>query len=86
MTDITERLRAVFTNDDHGRGCQGREYSCTCGYDDRVDAVAAAAADEIERLRAALKPFAKEWDERERLAEAHWSWFQDAAAALRGQG
>ena len=25
-------------NDDHARGCQGREYSCTCGYDDRVAA------------------------------------------------
>lgn len=31
-------------SDDHARGCQGREYVCTCGYDDRV-------ADEIERLR-----------------------------------
>ena len=34
----------VLTEDDHARGCQGREYTCTCGYDERV-------ADEIERLR-----------------------------------
>jgi hypothetical protein len=24
---------------DHERGCQGREYTCTCGYDDRRDAL-----------------------------------------------
>lgn len=30
--------------DDHARGCQGREYTCTCGFDDSKDT-------EIERLR-----------------------------------
>lgn len=30
---------------DHERGCQGREYACTCGYDAAKDA-------EIEHLRA----------------------------------
>lgn len=39
MNDILAR--------DHARGCAGREYACTCGYDDEKDA-------EIERLRAAL--------------------------------
>lgn len=24
---------------DHARGCQGREYTCTCGYDDERDAL-----------------------------------------------
>jgi hypothetical protein len=28
---------------DHDRGCQGRTYTCTCGYDEQRDA-------EIERL------------------------------------
>jgi hypothetical protein len=37
----------VLTEDDHTRGCAGREYECTCGYDERVAA-------EIKRLRAAL--------------------------------
>ena len=32
---------------DHKRGCQGREYGCSCGYDDAKDA-------EIVRLRAEL--------------------------------
>jgi hypothetical protein len=30
---------------DHERGCQGREYTCTCGYDDSV-------ADRITELEA----------------------------------
>jgi hypothetical protein len=39
--------RPDVLEDDHARGCQGREYTCTCGYDERV-------ADEIKRLRDAL--------------------------------
>lgn len=35
----------MLTGDDHARGCAGREYACTCGYDERVAA-------EIKRLRA----------------------------------
>jgi hypothetical protein len=34
---------------DHDRLCQGREYTCTCGYDAERDA-------EIKRLREALTP------------------------------
>ena len=33
---------------DHERGCQGREYTCTCGYDDRI-------ADRITELEARLE-------------------------------
>lgn len=40
---------------DHKRGCQGREYTCTCGYDakeqasaDRLFALLTEARDEIE--------------------------------------
>ena len=39
---------------DHLRSCRGREYRCCCGYDAAKDA-------EIERLRAALIPFARIW-------------------------
>ena len=28
----------TITDDDHERGCSGREYECTCGYDARVAA------------------------------------------------
>jgi hypothetical protein len=54
MTDIVERLRS-YASDDHERLCQGREYSCTCGYDEKRDPLLAEAAAEIERLRAHLK-------------------------------
>ncbi|MQX90292.1 hypothetical protein [Sinorhizobium meliloti] len=41
-----------MTMNDHARGCEGREYTCTCGYDDARDAV-------MERLAKALEPFAR---------------------------
>ncbi len=53
MSDIVESLRS-YANEDHDRGCHGREYSCSCGYDDQRDLLVVEAADEIERLRAAL--------------------------------
>jgi hypothetical protein len=37
--------------DDHARGCQGREYTCTCGYDERV----AAHVRRMERELVALR-------------------------------
>ena len=54
MTDIVERLRD-HRAEDHTRGCHGREYSCSCGYDIQTDVLLGAAADEIERLREALR-------------------------------
>lgn len=39
---------------DHGRGCEGRNYICTCGYDDRLEARATAAEAENVKLREAL--------------------------------
>ena len=56
MTDIVERLRS-YASDDHERLCQGREYSCSCGYDDKRDPLLTEAAAEIERLRAALREY-----------------------------
>ena len=28
----------TLADEDHARGCEGRTYTCTCGYDDRVEA------------------------------------------------
>lgn len=50
MSDIVERLKDISQNDDHSRGCQGRQYECTCGYDARTQATADDAAAAIERL------------------------------------
>ncbi len=62
MTDLAQRLRD-HASSDHTRGCQGRCYSCECGYDDKTEPLLVEAAAEIERLRAALKPFADAVDE-----------------------
>jgi len=65
MTDIVDRLNDIWRDDDHERGCQGREYTCSCGFDERTLATAKEAADTITTLRSrigtlekALKPFA----------------------------
>jgi hypothetical protein len=43
---------------DHARGCEGRNYACTCGYDDRVISELSLLRSENERMRKALEPFA----------------------------
>jgi hypothetical protein len=57
MTDIVERLRGQITSD-HIRGCMGRQYSCDCGYDAETQKLLEEAADEVERLQAALRAVA----------------------------
>lgn len=37
---------------DHDRGCEGRQYTCTCGHDAKRDEL-------IARLTKALEPFSK---------------------------
>lgn len=56
MTSLVERLRNI-SRGDHERGCQGRECVCSCDYDETSWKTAEEAADEIERLRAALREF-----------------------------
>jgi hypothetical protein len=51
MTDIVERLREQIRTD-HARGCQGRQYTCDCGYDLKTEGLLELAANEIERLQA----------------------------------
>lgn len=45
---LSSPLSAGDTGEDHARGCEGRSYTCTCGYDDARDA-------EIDRLRRELE-------------------------------
>lgn len=58
MIDLVERLRG-YASDDHERGCQGRYYDCSCGYDGKRDPLIEEAADRIEQLEAALREIAK---------------------------
>jgi hypothetical protein len=53
--DIIKRLNDIWRDDDHERGCAGRNYDCSCGFDSRSLETAKDAADEIERLRKALE-------------------------------
>lgn len=57
MSDLVERLRA-YASDDHERGCQGRYYDCSCGYDGKRDPLLAETAARIAQLEAALRPLA----------------------------
>lgn len=54
---LVERLD-ILIKDDHERGCQGRYYSCTCGYDNDCSQAMQDAKSRIEALEAALRPFA----------------------------
>jgi hypothetical protein len=49
MSEIAKSLRDHVCND-HTRGCQGREYSCKCGYDQTTESFLNKGADEIDRL------------------------------------
>jgi len=52
---LTERLREIYHSSDHERGCQGREYACTCGYDDRNNETAWLAENRILDLQSDLE-------------------------------
>lgn len=49
-SDIDGWLQAVIEGD-HKRGCAGREYSCSCGFDAKRDEVLIQAAQTIREFR-----------------------------------
>ncbi|MDI6837831.1 MAG: hypothetical protein QMD99_19255, partial [Rhizobiaceae bacterium] len=51
---MTDELKQEPMND-HARLCQGREYTCTCGYDAERDAAIEALRAENERLEQRIK-------------------------------
>jgi hypothetical protein len=55
MTTIIDHLNEIWRDGDHKRGCQGREYICTCGVDDRTFLTAKEAIAEIENMKAEIK-------------------------------
>lgn len=62
MADIVELL-TDFKTRDHERGCLGREYVCSCGYDNDIERSAIEARDEILSLRSRLEQAERERDE-----------------------
>ncbi len=83
---LVERLCAA-EGDDHERGCQGREYACTCGYDAGLYKAIGEAAATITRLaeeRADAVRLSKlTWEERQAW-KAKAEAAEQALAALRG--
>lgn len=49
--ELIERLMDVLSSD-HKRGCDGRTYTCNCGYDDQVEQIADQATDRLQALSA----------------------------------
>lgn len=51
---LCERLRCIATTD-HERGCEGRNYACSCGWDEENMELGNAAAARIEALAAEVE-------------------------------
>lgn len=50
IKDVRSKLHQVHKGlSDHARGCQGRNYSCDCGYDEEVQELCGKAADMLEQ-------------------------------------
>jgi hypothetical protein len=52
---VTPQDLRDHATDDHTRGCDGRSYSCSCGYDAQTERHLRAAAKRIEELEARLR-------------------------------
>jgi len=57
---LVGRLNDIWRDDDHERGCAGRTYNCTCGFDDRTYETAEAAATALKAKEAQLAELAAE--------------------------
>lgn len=69
-TDLVILLKGVATID-HARGCQGREYACSCGWDEEREQYAAQAAALIEAQAAEIEGLRKAVEEA--VTAAMWS-------------
>lgn len=54
---------------DHQRGCQGRQYTCSCGYDAKTKTLLRGAADAIQSLSALHR---QEWQPIETAPRDKW--------------
>lgn len=84
IADLVARLVDYVDNDDHERLCQGREYSCTCGYDDKRDPLLREAAQALTRI-AGERDEASETLSRVEYSDGdaeHWRNLFDRAEAL----
>ena len=63
---------------DHAKGCEGRSYTCKCGYDEAKDAELSKLREENERLNHLLK-------QRDRMSKTSRDyWVRAAREAMNG--
>lgn len=76
MSDLIERLQGIAGTSDHERGCAGREYSCSCGFDDLVEELCDKAQSTLRTQSATITTLQAELaearDELKRLIESIW--------------
>jgi len=60
--NIADKLRAHLA-DDHRRGCDGRKYSCECGYDAETGRLLRQATIRLDELEAIVRG----WRERKAI-------------------
>jgi len=55
MSDV----EALLTRGDHKRGCEGRTYTCTCGYDERMEAALRTLSEQLAEAREVIAALRK---------------------------
>jgi hypothetical protein len=78
MADLITRLRTTEL-DDHARGCEGRQYTCTCGFDDRLYAILEEAAAALTTAQAEAEALKQRIAELERVVAQASVWFEEYA-------
>jgi len=51
MSDV----EALLTRGDHERGCEGRTYTCTCGYDERMETALRTLSEQLAEAREVIR-------------------------------
>jgi len=54
MSDV----EALLTRGDHERGCEGRTYTCTCGYDERMETALRTLSEQLAEAREVIAKIA----------------------------
>ena len=79
--EVEKRLRDRL-GEDHARGCEGRHYTCSCGFDSETDALVTKAADAIAQLRAERDEARQSAKVRLHSIQTHADKHSEACAAL----
>ena len=79
MSDLTERLQGIAGTSDHERGCAGREYSCSCGFDDLVEELCDKAQSTLRTQSATITTLQAELAEARKVPGRIVAWLQDEA-------